>query len=84
MGELDANIAIPYEDGYCDSERELIFEVLGEEMYPARWEKCREIYQRENINAQIRTYKGLGHEHPDSVKNDILYFFENYSNKPSS
>lgn len=78
MGELDDNDAIPYEDGYDLDERELVFKLLGEEMQPARWQKCREIYEQENVNATIKTFSGIGHEQPESVKDEIVEFFKNH------
>ncbi len=79
MGELDDNDAIPYEDGYDADERELVYKLLGQEMQPMRWNKCREIYTRENIKADITTFPGIGHEHPDSVKEEIVGFFMKHS-----
>jgi len=78
MDELDDNDAIPYEDGYDLDERELVFKLLGEEMQPARWQKCREIYERENVNATVKTFPEMGHEQPETVKNEIVEFFKNH------
>lgn len=78
MGELDDNDAIPYEDGYDLDEQELVFKVLGEQMQPARWQKCREIYEQENVNATIKTFSGIGHEQPEAVKDEIVEFFKNH------
>ncbi len=80
MGELDDNDAIPYEDGYDLDERELVFKLLGEEMQPARWQKCKEIYGKENVNAIIKTFPGIGHEQPEVVKDEIVKFFKNHIN----
>lgn len=80
MGELDDNDAIPYEDSYDLDERELVFKLLGEEMQPARWQKCGEIYKRENVNATIKTFPGIGHEQPEAVKDEIVAFFKNHIN----
>ncbi len=78
MGELDDNDAIPYEDGYSVEERNTIYELLGEEMMPKRWNQCSEIYIEKGINAEFKTYHGIGHEQPERVKNDILDFFKKY------
>lgn len=75
MGENDDNDAIPYADGYNDQEREIVFDLLSEQMMPDRWEKCREHYQKQQIHAIIKTYLNIGHEHPESVKEDISEFF---------
>lgn len=76
MGELDENDAIPFEDGYDPKERDLVFEQLGKEMQPTRWNSCMDIYRKRNINARFKTYEGIGHENPEKIKEDILEFFK--------
>ncbi len=76
MGELDYNDAIPYADGYDDDERKLIYQTLGEQMQPERWSNCAHQYQKHQIEAEIKTYPGIGHEHPELVKQDVLKFFK--------
>lgn len=75
MGELDDNDAIAYDDGYSLSERETIHTLLGRQMQPLRWESCRKVYSDQGINATIKVYKDLGHEHPEAVKKEIRDFF---------
>lgn len=75
MGSLDENDAIPYDDGYDEPERSIIYELLGREMQPDRWEACKAVYRELEINAVIKTYEGIGHEHPEEVKQEILEFF---------
>lgn len=75
IGAEDTNDAIPYADGYDEPERQKIYKLLGEEMQPARWDRCAGIYREEGVNAVISTVPGLGHAHPDSIKNDIVQFF---------
>ena len=77
MGENDDNDAVPYEDAFSNDERELIFELLGKKMQPERWNECRNLYKKKNLNADIITYSGIGHEHPEKIKEDILRFVEN-------
>lgn len=76
MGELDDNDALPYSDAYDETERNVIRKVLDEKMLPARWEKIKEFYAREKVNAKILTYDAMGHEHPKQVKEEIVAFFE--------
>lgn len=77
MGEEDTNDAIPYADGYDPPEREKIYTLLGEEMQPDRWDRCAGIYMEEGVNAVIMTIPGVGHAHPDSIKDEIVQFFRN-------
>ncbi len=75
MGELDDNDAIPYEDGYDVDERELVYKLLGREMQPARWNNCKKVYMQKGVNASIVTFSEIGHEQPESVKEEIVLFF---------
>lgn len=75
MGELDENDAIPYSDAFDESERQIIYQLLGEEMLPQRWEASNMIYDSLGVDAAIKTYEGIGHEHPEPVKNEIVNFF---------
>lgn len=79
MGALDDNDAIPYDDAFDPPEREVIYQILGREMQPLRWKNCQRIYKTEGVNAQFRTYEGIGHEQPDEIKEDILEFFLKFS-----
>lgn len=76
MGRLDENDAIPYADAFAQHEREQIFRLLGERMQPERWDRCAEIYRNSNVNAIIKTYDTIGHEHPDGIKKEIVEFFK--------
>jgi len=76
------NDAIPYEDGYSVEERNLIYEVLGKDMMPQRWNKCKQIYLDLSINAKMKTYNELGHEQPKNVKEDIVEFFKEQLQAP--
>ncbi len=41
----------------------------------ARWESCKRIYESQGVNAEFRTYPGIGHEITPEIKADILSFF---------
>jgi len=75
-GKLDSNDALPYNDAFDRLEREQVYELIGEEMYPERWEKCKTIYREQQVNALLKTYENVGHGHPEQVKKDVLAFFE--------
>jgi predicted esterase len=77
MGEQDDNDALPYSDAFDESERRAIEIVLGKEMMPGRWQTAKELYYREGVKAEIKTYGEIGHEHPEQVKQEIVAFFEN-------
>lgn len=75
MGELDDNDAVPFDDAYNQEEREQVYRLLGEQMLPQRWNRCRDIYSQQKVNATIKIMNGLGHEHPEEMKKEILGFF---------
>lgn len=76
MGALDANDAVLYDDAFDQDEKELIYELLGKEMLPTRWKACANIYKNEGVNASVKTYSNIGHENPDSVKQEIVEFLK--------
>lgn len=80
MGESDENDAVPYDDAFDQDERELIYELLGKEMFTTRWKRCLDIYRNEGLKVTIKTYKDIGYEQPESVKKDIVAFFQKYVN----
>ena len=77
MGELEGNDALPYDDAYDPGERKAITAVLGSGMLPERWNNSKKIYVREGVNAEVKVFKGIGHEHPELVKREIVSFFRN-------
>lgn len=75
MGETDDNDTLPYDDAFNEAERQLVKELLGEEMKD-RWEKIKKIYQHFNIPAQMVMYPGVGHTISSKMKEDIIEFFK--------
>ena len=75
MGQLDENDAVPYDDAFDQNERDQIFRLLGNQMQPDRWNKCKHIYKSLHVNATIKTYEEVGHKHPESIKDEIAGFF---------
>lgn len=81
MGALDDNDALPFDDAYDERERRAITTVLGSRMLPDRWNNSRNFYSREGVNAEVKTFSKLGHEHPESVKAEIVQFFKKAINR---
>lgn len=85
MGKLDTNDSTPYNDAFDPKESEQIYRLLGEQMLPERWDRCKKIYKSSHVNAIIETYEKVGHEHPERVKKAIVAFFKECINpKPGS
>ena len=75
MGKSDTNDAVLYDDAFDESERNLIYKFIGEQMQPRRWSFCQDFYKKHNVNAQFKTYANYGHEHAGEVKKDMVHFF---------
>lgn len=81
MGQLDDNDAVPYNDAFDQKEREQIYNILGKQMMPERWENCKSVYKTLGVNAKIKTFDKVGHKHPKEIKKEIVDFFEVVCNK---
>ncbi|MCT6699776.1 hypothetical protein [Rheinheimera sp. 4Y26] len=77
MGANDTNDAAKYDDAYSESERQVIFSVMGSNMQPERWQLCQQMYLKFNANVVFKTYKGIGHGTNLQIHNDILAFINN-------
>lgn len=78
MGSMDDNDAVHFDDGYDADEREIFFRNLGVKMLPERWNNCSKIYKSNDIDSCIVTYDSIGHEHPVTIKKEILDFFRSF------
>ena len=75
MGALDKNDAVLLNDGYSAKERRRVFRVLGIAMIPDRWERSQSLYKAAGVNAEFKTYPGIGHEINEQVRQDLVNFF---------
>jgi hypothetical protein len=75
MGAEDENDAVLFDDGYSDSEREIVFTLLGKQMLLDRWEKCQQIYRSSGARVTFNTYQGIGHGTDCAINYEILEFF---------
>ncbi|MCP4547650.1 MAG: hypothetical protein GY835_14415 [bacterium] len=73
MGDQDDNDSVPYNDGYSDEDKELIFELFGETPV-SRWSLAEAIYDSLGASARFRLYPGVGHD-PVPALGDVLEFF---------
>jgi hypothetical protein len=77
MGEKDNNDAVLSDDAYSPEERQLIFETLGKEMIPRRWDKCKSILEAKHINANFKLFAEIGHGTNKKIHSEITEFFKN-------
>ncbi len=75
MGAKDDNDAVLYDDGYSESERAIVFRVLGEKMQPDRWTHMQELYREAGANATFRTYDHMGHGTDGKINDEVVEFF---------
>lgn len=74
MGEDDDNDALQYDDAYSELEREIVREVLEEDM-SIRWENCKKLYESQGICAEFHIFRGVGHETTKEINESIVSFF---------
>lgn len=80
MGGDDENDALQYDDAYSDLEREIVKEVLAEDM-DTRWKNCEKLYESQGIRAEFHTVQGVGHETTEEMNEDIASFFMQVMNE---
>ncbi len=74
MGALDENDATLFDDGYSETERSLVHELVGRQMMPDRWTAAQSVYMREGANVTFITYGNLGHGTDGRVRRDLVNF----------
>jgi hypothetical protein len=82
MGAEDDNDAVLFDDAYSESERDVIFEVIGKQILPDRWAKCRAVYESQDAAVAFKTYPGIGHATDRDICYEILSFFQSVVNDP--
>ncbi|HEX6096321.1 MAG TPA: hypothetical protein VF432_08360 [Thermoanaerobaculia bacterium] len=75
MGAKDDNDAVLFDDGYSESERAVVFQVLGEKMQPDRWTHMQELYRNAGASATFRTYEHMGHGTDQKINDEVVEFF---------
>lgn len=74
MGQDDDNDALQYDDAYSDLEREIVKDVLKEDM-AIRWENCKKAYKSQGIRAEFNTFQGVGHVTTEEIDAELVSFF---------
>ena len=75
MGEKDINDAVLFDDAYSNSERKMIYQLLGKTMIPDRFLNCEKIYRSNNMNSTFKIYPNIGHETEQTIFLDVYTFF---------
>lgn len=79
MGATDTNDAVEFDDAYSKEERKIVYELMGKQLVPQRWDFIREIYLRNKIQADFRTYPQIGHGTDLKINSDLVEFFKTHS-----
>jgi hypothetical protein len=79
MGATDTNDAVEFDDAYSKEERKIVYEMMGKQLIPYRWDFIREIYLKNNIQGDFRTYSQIGHGTDLKINNDLAEFFKTHS-----
>jgi hypothetical protein len=75
QGENDDNDAIGNDDEYTPKERDLIWSLFGEPMFPDRWEAVQAAYQAAGSTVVFKTYSKIGHGFDQRALHDIATTF---------
>ncbi|MFD2247401.1 alpha/beta hydrolase family protein [Pontibacter ruber] len=78
MGALDDNDAVAFDDGYTKEEREIVYRLMGKQLVPQRWQFVEQVYIKNNIEADFRTYPNIGHGTDLQINNDLVEFFRKH------
>jgi hypothetical protein len=80
MGQLDENDSSLYETAYKPNEKNLLDNILGENMMPDKWEKSKLIHKELNLkNIRFKTYTNYGHTRRP-VLGDVIKFIKESEN----
>jgi hypothetical protein len=79
MGATDTNDAVAFDDAYSEEERKIVYELMGKQMIPQRWNFIREVYLKNNIQADFKTYPQIGHGTDLKINTDLVDFFKTHS-----
>ena len=74
MGALDKNDAVQFDDAYNSHERSIINSTLSKNVQE-RYKNCRQIYIDNNITANFKTYKKVGHWTTSKINLNVILFF---------
>jgi hypothetical protein len=74
MGVDDQNDPLPGRDTWNDTQRQISYDVYGEDMQDDRFPYSRNVYERVGANATFRLYEGVGHEITNEIENDVVAF----------
>ncbi|MFC5268984.1 hypothetical protein [Adhaeribacter terreus] len=78
MGALDENDAVAFDDAYSGEDREKVYTLMGKQLVPQRWEFVQEIYRKNNVQADFKTYTHMGHGTDKKINNDLVDFFQKH------
>jgi hypothetical protein len=79
MGALDSNDAAAFSDGYSEEESKQVYDLMGRTLVPERWSFMENIYRKNKIQAEFRTYPNIGHGTDKKINDDLVEFFRKNS-----
>lgn len=78
MGALDDNDAVGFDDAYSQEDREIVYRLMGKQLVPKRWTFMQDVYQKNQVGAEFRTYPNIGHGTDLKINNDLVAFFRSH------
>jgi hypothetical protein len=74
MGENDTNDAVKFDDAYPETDRRIVYGVMGESMQPDRWRFVQRVYRDSGANIVALTYREIGHGTNERINEDVAEF----------
>jgi hypothetical protein len=73
-GENDTNDAVKFDDAYSETERRIVYGVMGRSMQPDRWRFVQRVYRESGANVAASTYPGVSRGTNERINEDIAAF----------
>ncbi|TVR52446.1 MAG: hypothetical protein EA425_04950 [Puniceicoccaceae bacterium] len=76
LGTDDENDSVPFDDGYDEHGRDLVFTLFGQTPLD-RWDDARHLYAAAGLQATFKAYPGAAHEMTPEMIIDVVAFLRN-------
>lgn len=74
MGADDQNDPLPNPDTWNDGQRQIAYDVYGEDMQDDRFPYSKSVYERVGANAEFELYEDVGHRVTEQMERDVIAF----------
>jgi hypothetical protein len=65
---------VKFDDAYSETERRIVYGVMGRSMQPDRWRFVQRVYRESGANVAASTYPGVSRGTNERINEDIAAF----------